>query len=350
LADIEHIAATERTPGCGVRSARLALVAFGLVEVVACVLWLWLARRQWFRIDEWDFLAGRTGGDLGDLFRDHYGHWSTLPVLIYRLFWWLIGLRSYMPYLLTVVLLHLAIAALIRCVMRRAGVGPWVATVAASLFALFGSGYINVVWAFQISFEGALVLGLVHLLLADHDGRVDTRDGLGLVAGLGALMCSAVGIVMAGVVGLAVLLRRGWRVAALHAVPLLVAYAVWWTAVGRDGTQGRFAFAFVTRWVRAGITGVFDSIAQLPVIGVLLGIVLVVGVVMAWVPLDAATFRRRAAMPASLAIGAVGFMILSGIARGDGFFPPEYSQSSRYQHVVAALLLPSIAVGIDHFA
>jgi hypothetical protein len=146
--------------------------------------------------------------------------------------WWIVGLRSYAPYLFVVVVMHLAVAALLRCVMRRAGVGVWTATGAAGLYAIFGSGADDMLWAFQICFNAALVLGLTHLLLADHDGSIDRRDWIGLVAGFLALMCSAVGIVMAAVVALAMVVRRGWRIAIFHGRPLIMAYAVWWVSIG----------------------------------------------------------------------------------------------------------------------
>src|SRR5207248_1827286 len=149
------IAQPERGAGPSVvvgRSTPLALGGFMVVEAAALSLWLVLGRSQWFFSDEWDFLAGRTAGDFGDLFNPHDNHWSTLPILVYRLLWWLVGLRSYLPYLVFVVLLHLTAAALLRAVMRRAGVGPWISTAAASLFALFGAGYGDIVWAFQIGF------------------------------------------------------------------------------------------------------------------------------------------------------------------------------------------------------
>ena len=51
------------------------------------------------------------------------------------------------------------------------------------MFVLFGAGAQDILWAFQITFTGALVFGLVQLLLADHDGPVDRRDWLGSVPG-----------------------------------------------------------------------------------------------------------------------------------------------------------------------
>ena len=55
--------------------------------------------RQWFIADEWAFLADRDGGDLGDLLRPQNEHWSTIPILVYRGLWHVVGLRSYVPYL-----------------------------------------------------------------------------------------------------------------------------------------------------------------------------------------------------------------------------------------------------------
>ncbi|MBI2706537.1 MAG: hypothetical protein HYX32_14785 [Actinobacteria bacterium] len=51
---------------------------------VAAVLLLFVWEpRQWFLVDEWDFLANRSATNLDDLFRDHNLHRSTLPILIY---------------------------------------------------------------------------------------------------------------------------------------------------------------------------------------------------------------------------------------------------------------------------
>ena len=332
------------------RSARLALAAFIGVEVAALSLWLVLGRDQWFFSDEWDFLAGRTGGDLGDLFHPHDNHWSTVPILVYRLLWWLFGLRTYLPYLVVVVLLHLTAAALLRAVMRRAGVGPWLSTAAASLFALFGAGYGDIVWAFQIGFNGSLVFGLTHLLLADHDGRVDRRDWLGIVAGFAGLLCSGVGVSMVIVVGLSTLVRRGWRVAALHTVPLGLTYVAWWISLGREDYANRdISIAQLARFVRVGVGAAFDAMGQVPGIGLLLGILLIVGLVLAWRPLDYRQLRARAAAPGALLVGAVVFLLFSGAGRAS-LLGPEFARASRYLHVVTAMALPALAVAADAVA
>jgi hypothetical protein len=335
----------------GDRSARYALLAFAGVEAAALPLILVLGHYLWFHEDEWDFL-GRTAGDLGDLLRPHNEHWSTLPILVYRLLWWLVGLRSYGPYQAVLVLLHLTAAVLLRTVMRRAGVGPWISTAAASLFVLFGAGRDDIIWPFQIGFVASLVFGLTQLLLADHEGPADRRDWLGILAGVAGLLCSGVAVTMTVVVGLATFVRRGWQIAVLQTAPLGVLYGVWWAVIGRKGYAGPGSPSFgrLAWYVRTGIGATFSGMGQLPGAGVALGVLLVLGLAVAWGRLHDAEQRRRAAAPGALLIGAVVFLGIAGLGRanrptGAYFLAPP--APSRYVYVVAALMLPALAVAAD---
>jgi hypothetical protein len=338
------------------RSARCALVVFAAVAAAAIPLILILGHYLWFPYDDWDFLADRKAGDLGDLLRPHNEHWSTLPILAYRFLWWLVGLRTYVPYQVLLVMLHVTAAVLLRVVMRRAGVGPWISTAAASLFVLFGAGRDDIVWPFQIGFVASLVFGLTQLLLADHDGPIDRRDWLGILAGLAGLVCSGVAVTMTVIVGLATLLRRGWRTAALHTAPLGVIYGVWWAVVGRKGYTGTGipSIGRLVQYVRTGIGATFSAIAQLPGAGVALGVLLVVGLLLAWGP-DSGERRRRAAGPGALLVGAVVFLVLTGLGRANPFtgaarlFQGPLTPS-RYLYVLGALTLPALAVAADAVA
>ena len=89
------------------------IALFAAVEVYAAVFWLHAGRREWFYLDEWDFLARRRASHLGDLFRAHNEHWVTIPVLVYRALYSMFGLRAYLPYRLVVLALYLAAAALL---------------------------------------------------------------------------------------------------------------------------------------------------------------------------------------------------------------------------------------------
>jgi hypothetical protein len=326
------------------------IVVFIVAELVALVLWPVLARHRWFFLDDWDFLAARKAGDLGDLFRPHNEHWSTIPILVWRALFWAVGLRSYLPYQLVVVVLHLIAAALLLVVMRRAGVRPWIATAAAILFVFLGSGRTDIVSAFQMSFTGSLVFGLVQLLLSDHDGPIDRRDWLGLCAGLAGLMTSGVGVTMVVVVGIAVLMRRGWAPALFHTVPLGAAYMTWFFVIGHEGYEsGQSSTHHIVQFVVTGLRSAYRAMGELPGVGMLLAIVLVVELVVACTDRARSPLRTRLAAPFALLIGSVVFLAIAAVGRESvrGVAP---ARIDRYRYVVAALTLPAVAVAADALA
>ncbi len=265
--------------------------------------------------------------------------------------WSVAGIHHYWPYQALAVGAHLGVVVLLRMVMRRAGVAPWVATAAAGSLLLFGAGEQNIVWGFQITFTGALAFGLVHLLLADHDGPVDRRDWLGLAAGAAALMCSGIGITMALVVGLAVLIRRGWRLAALHTVPLGAMYVTWWLIERPpsgsnpiNASQSVIA-GIMARFVGRGITAAFGGLGYFWIVGAALAVMLVVGLAMAWRSSGWTGFRVTGAPVAALLVGLVASLLLSSYGRW--IFGAAYAASSRYVYLSAAMLLPALAVAAD---
>src|SRR5262245_9733635 len=138
------------------RGSSAALIAFGALLVGAGIFFLVVGRHEWFGRDDFQFLVTRTVTSPYDLFRPHDQHWVTIPVVVYRLLWWAFGIRSYFPYQVLVVALHLGVALLCWFVMRRAGVRPWTATLVGSVFALFGAGWWNIVVAFQITLVGSV--------------------------------------------------------------------------------------------------------------------------------------------------------------------------------------------------
>ncbi len=327
-------------------SARAAGWVFVAALVVAFPLYLWRGNEQWFFLDEWDYLAARSLS-ISDLLRPHNEHWTTLPIVVYRVLWRFVGLRSYVPYQVIIVALQLGAAVLLRRIMRRAGVGPWVATTAASIFLFLGSGRQNIIWAFQIGFVGALVCGLAHLILSDHDGPPDRRDAFGIAIGAVGLLCSGVAVTMVIVVGLAVLIRRGWWAALVNTLPLAAIYAVWYAAYGADAkTSVTGRISAVGEFVTTGIGTAFAEIGHLPFVGLLLGALLVVGLVMAWTQGPLTRVRRRAAVPAAMLVGAVVFLVIAGYGRA-AFLGTDAARASRYVHIVAALVLPAIAVAAD---
>lgn len=337
-------------------STRLAFWVFVAYVVVSFfVILLVLGDERWFLGDEWTFLAGRETGELGDYFQPVNGHWVVVPNLLWRVLFEIFGLHTYRPYEILVIATHLTSACLLRAVMRRVGVNPWIATAAAGVFVLFGAGESNIVWGFQITLGGSLAAGIGHMLLADHDGGIDRRDWIGLGVGLIGLTSSGVGVVMVAAVGLAVLLRRGWKLALFHTAPLAVVYAAWWlvhrpsTVLYPDGLPAGDAAEAARRYGWLAVTGTFDAIGQNPVIAIILATMLVVGLLMAWLPLDRPTFGRRAGMPLALLLGAVALVATTLLSRAWALGPNE-ARADRYLHLFAALTLPALAVAGDALA
>jgi hypothetical protein len=335
------------------------LVCFGIATVVAFPLFLAWGRHGWFTQDDWDFLSARTAWDLGDLFRPHFQHWSTLGILAYRLMWVLVGLRNYSAYQAMLVALHLVAAGLLLAVMWRAGVRPWLACLVAGIFVYFGAGAENILVAFNVTFVGSLVFGLVQLLLADHDGPLDRRDWFALSAGFAGLLCSGVMLTMAFIVGLAVLLRRGprgWRVALFHTAPLAGAYLVWVQLAPKGQNVANYHsqnLSQVFRFVGIGIENTFARLGYVWGVGAVLGLLLLGGMFVLFRGLGWRTALGRYAPTIALLVGAIAFLTLAGIERSGqggllGRIPgsgPERARESRYVHLVAAMTLPALALG-----
>lgn len=334
---------TSEQPTSGRRSDRAAAGVFGAACALAVPVYLYLGRSHWFRQDEFMVLA-RPVGSVGDLFRAHNEHLIVPARILYAAGWELFGLHHYWPYQLWVVLAHVALAALLRVAMRRAGVSGWVATAAALVFLTFGRGSANILWGFQITFTGAVAAGYAHLLLADHDGPVGRRDALGIAAGVVAASSSATGLVMVGVVGLAMLLRRGWRVAALHTVPIATLVVAWTTTVvqRRASPPVGEILLFTERGARTTFLRITPNaaVAGLMVVAVAVGLFLMARHEGA---IDAV---RRVAVPLSLAVGGIAMLLLTGYGRV-GIFGVRFADAPRYSHLFLALVLPLVAVGLQ---
>jgi len=324
------------------RAARAAGILHGVTLVVTGAFLLWLNRDQWFQSDEFDFLANRglVGGSERGLFAPHNEHWSTLPILAYRGLYGLVGLTTYWPYTLLLVVLHLAVAHLLWRTARRSGADVWVATALAAVFCVLGAGWENLLWAFQSAILGSLLAGLVHLALVDRDGPLGRRDWLGAGMACLGLACSAVGVAMVGAVGLAVTLRRGGRAGLVAVVPPAVVFSVWFAAAGRAGLDGGgptpSVLLALPAFVGGGVLGALHGLVRLDLVGDVLGIAL-----LAWAAVAVLRDRRLAAAPLGLGAGALLFFGLAGLGRVTAGGDPT---SSRYLYVAIALLLPALAM------
>lgn len=333
-------------PGRADIAARVAFVV-GLVVAVPVIVHT--NRDQWFFLDDWDFLVTRSLRSPTDLLEPHNEHWSTLPIVLYRLVFAVVGIEHYGPYQALVVVAHLSAAALLWCVLRRVVRFEWVATAVALVFAFLGTGRTNIGWGFQVGFSGALALGLAHLLLADHDpGPIRRRDLAGIGCGLLALTCSAIGVVMVVVVGVAVLVRRGWRAAALHTIPLLAVFGAWYLAYGRDAeSTPRPTLRLLVRFLRWGAWDLLVGLGRFDLGAVLVVLVGAAGVVAIAVSVRRPGGRSRYASVIGTGVGAAVLLVLTGFGRAGAFPSGPGLTPDRYLHLLAALGLPVVAVGAD---
>jgi len=316
--------------------------------VAAFPFLLWCGRRQWFFLDEWAFLVNRTVTQPSSLLEGHNGHWVTLPAVAYRLLFRVFGLRSYTPYLASAVIVHIGVVVVVWLTMRRLRVRPAIATLTALPFALYGAGRTNILFGFQIALTGSIVLGLAHLLTATEGPPSTRRDLIGMLLGLGAIMCSAVGIPIVAGVALAVLIRRGWRAAAFHAAPLGLVYIAWYLAYGADPNANYNGATETLSFVRTMAKGVFVGLGQSSLVGLGLATVAAVGVVCAY---RAARVDRHGAIPSTvvaLLVSAAGFAFVTGVRAGG--YGAEFGATERYVYVAAALLLPLVALGAEALA
>ena len=79
-------------------------------------------------------------------------------------------------------------------------------------------------------------------------------------------------------------------------------------------------------------------------VAILLGMLLIIGLILAWKPLGRAEFRRQAAMPFGLLVGAVALLCITGLGRAG---LATFLEKSRYLHLVVALVLPAMGVAAD---
>ncbi len=304
---------------------------------------LWYTRRQYFTEDDWEFIHRLIPGvgNLG-LFAPHNEHWSTIPLLIYKALFAVVGVRSYIPYMAVLLALHVLAAHLLWRIMVRAGADVITATAIATVFLVLGTGAENIDWAFQIGFVGALAAGLGMILAAQE--RSQRRLLAAWLLGVASLMFSGLGPIMIFAAGLAVLLKFGWRQAFLTVVVPAAVYAAWLLTVGKHtgSSLPHGALRDVPDYMFTGITSAAAAIAGLRFVGALLVLPL------AWWCFVQARRSPRAATVVALAATTLVFFLAVGIGRV-GLGVGE-SKTSRYVYIAALLLLPAAAVAASQLS
>ncbi|MGA8726806.1 MAG: hypothetical protein WB565_17365 [Acidimicrobiales bacterium] len=314
------------------RSSAIAKWVFAGALVGTGIFLLVGFTRLWFSLDEWDFLAhrGLRLTNMG-IFYPHNEHWVTIPLLVWRGIFNIVGVRDYWLYALPLILAHLTTVYLLWRFMLRHQVEMWTATFLAVAFAVVGVGSQNLIFAFQLTFVGSVAFGMLAIDAIETD-----RTWLAPLWLVGSLMCSDIGIPMIVACGLVALAQRKLREAAIAVGPPIFIFLVWYLAIGYHGsasnsTSVKFDLGGLSSYVWTGLTSSFSGFLDAPhFVGVLIAVLL-----------GAAAIVYRNA-PAALAASVLPLYVFIGLGRlheGVG-----QSTASRYSYIAIAMVLPLIGL------
>jgi hypothetical protein len=339
---------SEAQPGPEAAGRRRVPLGYWLAHlaslVAAAVLVVKVDHWSWFWFDDWDFITARglVHSQLG-LWTPHNDHWSTLPILAYRVLLTTFGMRSHLPFLLLLIAAHLALAHVLWRVSLRVGASPLIATALVTVFAFLGAGGQNLVWSFQIGFVGSVLFGWLWLWVTDHDGGFGRRDAAGWVLGLASLMCSGIGVPMLMVVAVAVTLRRGVRAAALAVSAPVAAFAGWYVLYGRLAARAapidRSTLLAIGTYTFDGIENAFSTAVGFAGAGA------VVAVALVWGLLRRDRAPGNGPSDAIARAGVIGVVLTYAfIAIGRSGLGVAQSDRTRYVYIAIALVLPAAAL------
>lgn len=346
-AAVRAVELPDRPAGSAVDSwltARGWLLLHLVTLAVAAVLLVVVNRGQWFFKDDWDPLTRRVHlrlpGDLS-VWAPHNGHWSTLPVLVFRGLFDVFGLTSYWPWVVVLIAIHLLSVHLAWRLFLRLGAGAVCATATAAVLAVLGSGGEDLLWAFQIGFDGAVAGAMACALLLVRE-RFGSREVVGTwVSAVAALMCSGIALPLLVLPGLICLWRhRVLRTALAFSVPA-AAYVAWSLLAGGTPVRGVSTAGQFLTYV---LTGLWDSTAAAT--GSRVGPLVVVAVVVAALVVS----RRRAigerapVVVVSVVSAVTVLAVYVSIATGRADLGSTGAGSSRYVHIAAMSGAPMLAV------
>jgi hypothetical protein len=320
--------------------ARQADRAMALLALACGGAVLWLGRGLTFFWDEWEFISARSLGDVESWLRPHNEHWSTIPIVAYRLLVETIGLGSYVPYHLLLVALHV-LAAIATYVLVRRQTFPIVALGAGAVALLFGSGFENIFWAFQIGFVASTAATLLALILLDGQptrGRAVSILALLLVA----LASSGLGIAGSVAVSTEMVTSRGWRQHLWVPAAALLAFAAWFFTYGRAGlgVQGNpLLWSAVLHVPMAIVIGLASGAGAIVGVGPVAGIAVVLA--MAAYVAKRSVERALPSRTICCLIGVATLYVLVGISRTAD--PVASASAPRTTYFSGLLLLVALA-------
>jgi hypothetical protein len=316
-------------------------VAFAVIAVCATAILIWLGRGMTFFADEWAFIESRSIGDPISWLEPHNEHWVTIPVLVYRAVVETVGIGSYVPYQVVLILAHVAVAASVFRLTTRSA-GTRFALIAATIVLFLGGGFENLYWGFQITFVGSTLFGL--LAMETSDAEPSPRRAW-MVAGLllASLATSGMGVVMSFAVGVEWLVDRRWRLYVPYLVIPAAVFLIWYLAFGRFGLSpdrdpiSVQSIASIPRFVADGLATVLGVVAGVPPEAGLFVLMIVVAAVGLRHPR-----RLRSPRVIGIAFAVVAQYALAALIRAHLF----EGQAEYTRYVYTPAILAIVAAGV----
>jgi hypothetical protein len=323
------------------------LAAASILLVIAV---LYLTSYKIFFVDEWSFIAVRRTWQLDIFLLSHNGHWSTLPILLWKVLFVVVGIRSYFPYEAALLVVHVAATFLLFALIRRRS-GDLPAFACALVFLFTGGGAENTTWAFQVAWVGSVAFGLLAMLLLEGDPPFRGRLLPVSAALLASLMCSSVGLAFLVALGAELAVDSKRRRYLLALVLPSVAFLAWFLiydtgrfksapGVSQSFLHGPSGWNFVAGLTNFVVSGLEASAAGLFGLSGFAGpvlLVLVAGVIVFH------RYRRKTfeSWEVGMVAGLLFWFTLAGIGRVQ--YGAAYAAQSRYVYVAIVFLLPLIA-------
>jgi hypothetical protein len=234
-----------------------------VVAAIAFVFLLSVGRDMTFHSDEWSIIAVPRQPTLESWFTPHNEHWSTLLFLVYETIRGIVGLRSYIPYLATLLGLHVVASVGLYRLLALV-TGRWLALGGATILLFLGSAYQDLLWAFQIGFVGSTAAGVwaITALTGERSRRAAVAAASLLTV---AVATSGIGLSFLLAAIVLVLVRGPTRRDLVGIGVPSMAYTAWFMLVGRSAVAVNadvFSIEAISRLPATVSAGVVNAVSS----------------------------------------------------------------------------------------
>jgi hypothetical protein len=205
----------------------------GFLSAITLAGLLYLTSYMNFFYDEWDFVTTYRPQQTVSILIPHNEHWSTIPILLWKLLFAVFGLRTHVPYEAAALLGHVACVVLLFALIRRRS-GDLPAFAAALILLVLGSGAKDIIWAFQVTWTLSIAFGLLAMLLIESSPAALRPWRVVAVSGalLCSLMSSGIGLGFLAAMTVELLADRRRRPYLLAVIVPIAAYLAWFLVYG----------------------------------------------------------------------------------------------------------------------